>query len=64
MKIDWAREPEKVRDAVFAVMKAQDIFESMSDAEKERFDYLCELLTEPKEEVKQEVPKEEVNKNA
>lgn len=53
--IDWTKETELVRDALFAIMKAHDIYETMSPENKQRFDYLFEMMTEP-EEVKQSVP--------
>jgi hypothetical protein len=53
--INWTEENELVRDALFAIMKAHDIYETMSPENKQRFDYLFEMMTEP-EEIKPNVP--------
>jgi hypothetical protein len=58
MKVDWTKENEIVRDALFAVMKAHDLHELMTTEQKARFDELFnEMLESSKED---ELVKEEV----
>lgn len=49
MKVDWTKENELVRDALFAVMKAHDMYELMVPEQKARFDELFnEMLSSSK----------------
>ena len=50
--INWEVENEKVREACFAILKAQDIHDTMTEEEKERFDHLVSIMTEPEPEEK------------
>jgi hypothetical protein len=49
--IDWLKEKEDVRNAIFAVIKAHDIYESLSPGDKERFNVLLDMITDEAKEL-------------
>ena len=46
MEIDWAKESPKVKESLDLVKASHKIYKSLSQGEKERFDYLLELIVE------------------
>lgn len=56
LNVNWEKEGSNVKEAIFSVVKAHDLYELMSDAEKSRFDELFELMSS---KAKEDKPKEE-----
>ena len=59
LNVNWEKEGLNVKEAIFSVVKAHDLYELMTETEKARFDELFELMSSKAREDK---PKEVTEK--
>ena len=61
LDINWEKEGSNVKDAIFSIVKAHDLYDLMTVAEKTRFDELLELMEQNSKrwEVKKECADQE-----
>ena len=61
LDVNWEAEHGFVKDAIFSIVKANDLYELMDETQKARFDELFELMMEKSKrwEVKKECADQE-----